>query len=193
MTRRFLPLAAFLLTSIVLGSCGGNDVGLTPAQQVYEVVIYERIQDPTREVIVLRDTESQALVGRTINDLAFHIGVAGDPPAQLIERLIVAAGQSKPLNWHPVLINAKFVSKADISNHPSWSSREFSESFLAKYPDHSEFYALSDVAVAENGREAVLLVSYFCPAMCGSGEFLVYLQKSGLEWNIVGSSVFWTT
>ena len=119
------------------------------------------MQDPLREVIVLSDTEAQALVGNGIEDLSYHIETAGNAPAELVERLIASAGESKPLNWQPVMINAKFVRRADISSHASWHSREFAESFLAKYPDQSEFYGLSEVAVSQNGREAVLLVSYF--------------------------------
>ena len=182
-----------LFALLIVTACGGDHVGLTSTQQVYEVVMNGRLQDPLREIVILGDTEAQAIVGRKVDDLSFHIETAGNVPKELVADLILSASESEPLDWQPVMVNAKFVRKADISGNPNWRSREFAESFLAKYPDHQEFYALSDVAVSQDERKAVLLVSYFCPVMCGSGEFLVYLEKSGMQWSIVGSSAFWIT
>ena len=141
-------LGETIFALVFITGCGSADVGLTPTQQVYEVIMNKRMQDPLREVIILSETEGQLLADANIEGLAYHL---------------------------------------------NWGSMEFWESFFGKFPDQNEFYGLSDVAFNDDYSEAALLVSYFCPVMCGGGQFLVYLEKSDMQWNIVGSSAFFIT
>ena len=53
-----------LFALLIITGCGGDQVVLTPKQQVHEVIMNERLQDPLREVIIVRDTQAQALIGR---------------------------------------------------------------------------------------------------------------------------------
>ena len=186
-------LGEAIFALVFITGCGSADGGLTPTQQVYEVIMNERMQDPLREVIILSETEGQLLADANIEGLAYHIELAGGVPDNLVVLLIASANESKALNWQPVMVNAKFVKKDDISSHLNWGSMEFWESFFGKFPDQNEFYGLSDVAFNYDYSEAALLVSYFCPVMCGGGQFLVYLEKSDMQWNIVGSSAFFIT
>ncbi len=189
------PLALGIILAVLLfgAGCSRGDVGLTPSQQVYEVVMNERMQDALTEVIVLSHTEAQYLREGSKDELWSYIQREVNMPDALLDRLFESAETSVELEWSPVMINAKFVDKAEISSESNWRSRKFAEDFRAAFPEHQEFYALSDVALSDDQLEAALVLSYYCPAMCGSGEFLLYFKKTGMEWNIEGFTVFWIT
>ncbi len=182
---------------LMIAACDGDPVGLTPAQQVYEVVMNERLQDPLREVILLDETQAPYLVDKDVESVQTVARLSGDVPDALMQSLIASAQTHRPLDWQPVMVNARLVSRDQIGSVESvgdpWRSREFWENFRSRFPEHSEFYALSSVAFNDDYSEAALVVSYYCSAMCGSGEFLVYLEKDGMAWKRIGSSFFWTT
>ncbi|MDJ0710172.1 MAG: hypothetical protein QNJ14_07285 [Woeseiaceae bacterium] len=183
-----------VLTVLLFGAgCSSEDVGLTPTQQVYEVVMNERMPDALTEVIVLSRTEAQYLREGNKDELRSYIQREVNVPDALLDRLFESAETSVALDWSPVMINAKFVDKAEISSDSNWSSRQFGQDFRAAFPEHQEFYALSDVALSDDQSEAAVVLSHYCPVMCGSGEYLLYLKKTGIEWNVEGGTFFWIT
>lgn len=187
-------VSGIILSLLLVGAgCGDEGIGLTPTQQIYEVVMNERIQDALTEVVVLSHTEAQYLREGNKDELRSYIQKEVKVPSDLLDRLFESAETSVELDWSPVMINAKFVDKAEISSDSNWHSRKFGEDFRAAYPDRQEFYALSDVALSDDQTEAALVLSYYCPAMCGSGEFLIYLKKTGMEWKTEGGTFFWIT
>jgi len=93
-------LGETIFALVFITGCGSADVGLTPTQQVYEVIMNERMQDPLREVIILSETEGQLLADANIEGLAYHIELAGGVPDNLVELLIASA------NVHQNRLNA---------------------------------------------------------------------------------------
>ena len=187
-----LAIALVLVLATFLG-CEGRAVGITSTHQIYEVVMNERMQDALTEVIVLRHTEAKALVDSDEDDLRSHIEREANVPDEIVDQLFKSAERSVELGWQPAMINASFVGKDEISSDSDWRSPRFAEDFLTKYPEHRQFYALSEVAFNEDRTKAAVVLSYFCPAMCGGGESLYDLEKVGMEWQIAGGVVFWIT
>jgi hypothetical protein len=52
-----------LFALLIVAACDAEHAGLTSAQQVYEVAMNEHLQDPVREIVILSDTEAQAIAG----------------------------------------------------------------------------------------------------------------------------------
>ena len=193
MDSKSLVLGIVLAVLLFGAGCTAEDAGPTPIQQVYEVVMNERIRGALTEVIVLSHTEAQYLREGNKDELRSYIQQEVDAPDALLDQLFESAESSTEIDWSPVMINAKFVDKVEISSDSDWRSRQFAEDFRAAFPEHREFYALSDVALSDDQSEAALVLSYYCPAMCGGGEFLLYLKKTGMEWNVEGGALFWIT
>jgi len=183
-----------MLAAIVV-ACVDPRAGLTPEQQVYEVVMNDRLQDALTEVILLSHTEAQYLNDEDNNSerIRAYVHSQIDVPDGLLDRLFVATRTDDRLDWQPVMINARFIDKCQVSIEKDWRTRQFAEDFMARFPEHERFYALSKVAFDDNGTKAAVILSYFCPALCGSGEFLIYLEKSGMQWTIEDRLFFWTT
>lgn len=187
-----LPAAILVAICIIFAGCSDPPAGLTPEQQVYEVVMNDRLQDALTEVILLSRTEAQYLQDKDNEpvQLRAYIHSQIEVPDELLERLFEANRTNRRLDWQPIMINAKFVDKAQISAETDWRTRQFAKDFYAEFPEHHEFYALSKVAFNDERTEAALVLSYFCPALCGGGEFLIYLEKIGMQWIIKDGMFF---
>ena len=186
-------LISTFICILAIVACTGEEAALTPTQQVYDVVMNERLQNARTEVIVLKRTESSYLHDEHDDELRSYIEREVPIPDALLSKLFESANTSTAIDWKPVMINAIFVDKTDISSESDWRSPKFAEDFRAAFPEQEEFFALSNVALSADQTEAALVLSHYCPAMCGSGEFLIYLKKIGMEWKIEGGTPFWVT
>ncbi len=157
----------------------------------------QRLQDPLREVIFLDKTQAPALIDEDVESVSNIARLAGGVPDALMRGLIESARSARPLDWRPIMVNARFVTEKELGggyrSGQGTHRIEFWEEFRSSFPQHTEFYALSSVVFNDDYSEAALVMSYYCPAMCGSGEFLLYLEKHGMTWKTVGGTFFWTT
>lgn len=185
--------AAILALALVVGCSDDRHGGLTPTQQVYEVVFNARAQDALTEVLILSHTEAQYLRGKDSADLRSYIQREVPISDDMLDQLFESSEQSVELDWQPVMINATFIRKADISTEEDWTSRKFAEDFRAAYSRDEQFYAVSDVVFNDDYTKAALVLSYFCPELCGGGEFLLYLERTGMEWKTTAGTFFWIT
>ena len=193
LTKRRI-FAIVLCANAVLSGCGdGGSGGLTPTQQIYEVVMNDRMQDALTEVMILDHTEAQYLRGKSSESIRTYIQGQVPIADKMLDQLFESSEDSVELDWAPVMINAKFINKADISTESNWTSVKFREDFWAAYSRNDQFYALSEVAFNDDQTEAAVVLSYFCPVLCGGGEFLLYLEKTGMEWQTTGGLFFWIT
>ena len=100
--KRIIAIA--LCAFVVAAGCGeGGRGGLTPTQQVYEVVMNDRMQDALTAVMILSHTEAQYLRDKDSDDVRSYI--QGEVPVsdEILDQLFESSENSVDLDWQPVI------------------------------------------------------------------------------------------
>ena len=182
-----------IFTIIVLcfvSGCERNGYKLTPEQQVYEFVFNEALHNATKEVLILETTSTGRVKNLELNDLLSKYAELKEFPDQLLGKIVKNAKVEYPLDWKPILVNGKLISS---DQYKSEEGNQFWAEFYKLYPRAGGYYSVSKVAFDSGNKEAVMVFSYHCAAICGAHDSLLYLKRIGAKWSLVTGLRLWVS
>ena len=168
-------ILAFLFIPFFLSACSTESKVLTIEDQVYEFIFNEMIQDATTQIYISNRFEYGIVASESLSSLYNSYEELEEFPQTLLADLLSKTEVSGVLSWQPLMVNAKF-----IDSH-------------SEQLESNSYHYVSDVSLNNETMEAVVLIGYTCPALCGAHDTLLFLKKQGLKWQIVTGVRLWVS
>ncbi|MEZ5471644.1 MAG: hypothetical protein R3E90_07675 [Marinicella sp.] len=184
-------ITLFLIILFSAG-CKENDYRLSTEIQVYEFVFNEIIRDATKEILIENTFNADYLKDKKLEDLSNHFEELNQFPINLLERVIDSSDVQEDINWTPIMVNAQFIDLKAL-NEENPNRINFWKAFKQEHPNHIGYYHISKAQIDYQNNEALVLVGYKCPALCGAHDTLIWVRKEGNFWSIVKASMFYFT
>jgi len=164
-----------ILFAVFISACSFDKVGITLEDEVYEFVFNEIMQDASKEMVISDRHEYGIVVTETAASLKERYEELRTLPENLLNELLSNSEKQDVITWQPIMVNVNFI---DASS---------------KQPESNNYHYISNVALNNKSKEAVLLVGYSCPALCGAHDTILYLRKKGVTWEIVKGVRLWVS
>jgi hypothetical protein len=158
---------------IFLSSLCSANTQLSLEQQAYEFVFNEIMQDAVSQINIVSTYKYGVLNNKTFVSALEQYPNLGKMPAHILRSLFLIGNAGEKVDWKPIMVNAQFF---------NWISQDLR-------PDR--YYYVSKVAVDEDNLEAILLIGYHCPVLCGAHDTVVHVKKYGLQWKVISAEMLW--
>ena len=166
---------AFIVVPLLLMACSSESKTPTLEEQVYEFIFNELMQDAATQIYISNRFEYGILSSETLESLNQTYEQLADFPQELLSDLVSNTNSSESLSWQPIMVNAKRIDSSSDQRESDY------------------YYYVSDVSLNTETMEAVLLFGYYCPALCGAQDNLLFVKKFGPEWKIMAGVRLWVS
>ena len=183
-------IGLIFIVVLLLPGCGKGGYRLTPEQQAYEFVFNELVQDATKEILIFENASLGIVRSMKMGELLDGYPKLMNYPAHLLEDIMRDSDSESRLDWKPIMVKVRFI---DIRQPRGKERNQFWFKFNDLYPEHSGYYSVSKVAFDSASKDAVLVFSYSCAALCGAHDSILHLRKSGSEWELIDGVRLWVS
>ena len=168
-------IAAFTIALLLLSACSNESKILTLEEQVYEFIFNEMMQDAATQIYISNRFEYGIISSETQESLNQTYEQLANFPQTLMADLLSKTNSSEALSWEPLMVNAKLIDSQSDQRESNY------------------YHYVSDVSLNAETMEAVLLIGFSCPALCGAHDTLLFVKKFGLEWKIMAGVRLWVS
>lgn len=170
-------------------------------EQVYESVFHYITNSSVKKVYIANATDRYWFERNSIKDVQKYLQKSelAKMPDGLLESLYEKNSIPHVITWKPIMITSEFLPKEYALNKGKVGKgynclvnmNEGNIGIRINNHSYRSYFTISKAAITDDKKHALIKIGRHSAPMRGAGEWLLELEKIGLEWKVAGGLNFW--